>query len=104
MQGHNSGLWVVAAIEIASVILMIAAWIVVGMRSIKSRPLVQALGVFGAMATTISLFIPFLFADLFAGRSGEAMLATLPLTLLGAPAAFILMVYVFRKLGGLGSK
>jgi len=104
VQGHNSALWVVSAIEIVSIALAMAAWILIARRSIKSRMLGQAVSVFGALVTTISLFIPFLFVDLFAGRSGEAMLATLPLTLLGAPLTFFLIVYILRKLGGLNSK
>ena len=98
MQGHNSALGLVTNIEMASVIVSVVIWILVAGCRNKPRILRQVLCVFGALATTVALFIPFLFVDLFAGRSGEAMLATLPLTLLGAPVAFLIILYVSRKI------
>ena len=98
MQGHNSALWIVSTIEIASIFLSLAAWILFSKLKFKGI-LAKAVGVFAALATTIFVFIPILFADLFAGRSGEAMLATLPLTLLGAPLVFFLILYGVMKAG-----
>ena len=104
MNGHNSALEMISAIEKAAVLLSVLIWILILLIAVFSkrlenlRILCEILSVFGALAITIAVFIPFLFIDLFAGRGGEAMLGTLPITLVGAPLWFCLMLYLLRKL------
>jgi hypothetical protein len=101
MQGHNSASGFISAIEAAAVIVSISSWILVAVYSkrLRTKSVVASgiLNVFGALATTLSVFIPFLFVDLFTGGSGEAMLATLPMTLIGAPIGFFIFLFVLRR-------
>jgi hypothetical protein len=74
-------------------------------RRLKWPPyLREFLCVVGASASTVAVLNRFLFVDVFAGRSGEAMLLTLPLTLLGAPLVFIVMLVCLGKLCALRSR
>jgi hypothetical protein len=99
MNEHNSGKGIIVAIEIGAVLLSAISWtMLVGYAGrLRSNFLVGGIAAIAALVMTMSTFIPFLFISLLTGGSGEAMLATLPLTLIGAPIAFVVILLALMK-------
>jgi hypothetical protein len=73
---------------------MLAGW----SGRLRSNFLLGSIAWFAALVVTISIFNPLLFVHLFIGRQGEAMMVTLPFTLLGAPGDCVVIWLVLMKL------
>jgi hypothetical protein len=81
---------------VLSVFLLVGLVVLSG----KSRGvfLLGGVAVLAAVALTTTIFDPFLFIDIYTGGNGEAMLGTLPLTLVGAPGTCLLIWFLLMKL------